>query len=377
MILAGDVGGTKVHLALYDFKGGRLVAIRDQKFPAGEYASLDIVVKEFLAHPESSIQQAPASSSSQSPATTASSTSAQASSAPDATLNPEQIVAACFGCPGPVRNGRLKLTNLPWTLDARDLQKSLSIEHIFLINDLEANGYGIPELAPDKIATLHPGDATVVGHRGLIAAGTGLGEALLIWDGKTHRPIPSEGGHCDFAPRTDQEIALLQYLRRTLNGRVSFERVVSGLGIKNVYAFLRDDQHMEEPDWMRDRLAHEDPNAVLGTAAEDGSSAIAHEAMRIFSAAYGAEAGNLALKVLATGGIYLGGGIAPKILKTLQDGPFMEAFLDKGRLSPLLEVTPVRVILDDTCALLGAAAFAEARAAELTGHSQRAASLAG
>ena len=255
------------------------------------------------------------------------------------------------------------------------LARSLSIEHIFLINDLEANGYGIPELAPDKIATLHPGDPTALGHRGLIAAGTGLGECLLIWNGHAHVPIPSEGGHCDFAPRTDQEIALLQYLRRTLGGRVSFERVVSGLGIKNVYAFLRDDQGMEEPEWLRERIANEDPNAVLGTTAEDGSSPIAHEAMRIFSAAYGAEAGNLALKVLATGGLYLGGGIAPKILKTLQSGPFLDAFLDKGRLSPLLQATPVRVILDDTCALLGAAAYAEARASELTGHSQRAASL--
>ena len=366
MILAGDVGGTKVHLALYDFNGGRLVPVRDQKFPAGQFASLDDVVRHFLANSDTTLNEAASSDTAHTPAPSASSASAGGS---------KDIVAACFGCPGPVRNGRLKLTNLPWTLDARDLQKSLGIEHIFLINDLEANGYGIPELAPDKIFTLHEGDATAVGHRGLIAAGTGLGECLLIWDGKAHRPIPSEGGHCDFAPRNDQEIALLHYLHRTLNGRVSFERVVSGIGIKNVYAFLRDDQHMEEPDWLRDRLANEDPNAVIGTTAEDGSSPIAQEAMRLFSAAYGAEAGNLALKVLATGGLYLGGGIAPKVLKTLQSGPFLEAFLDKGRLSPLLEATPVRVILDDTCALLGAAAFAEARASEITGHSQRAASL--
>ena len=363
MILAGDVGGTKVHLALYDFKGGRLVPVHDQKFPAGEYASLDVVVREFLEHPTDTLKEAAASGL------------GAMSSAPDPQRS-GQIIAACFGCPGPVRNGRLKLTNLPWTLDARELSKSLSIEHIFLINDLEANGYGIPELSTEQIFTLHPGDPTAVGHRGLIAAGTGLGEALLIWNGKSHLPIPSEGGHCDFAPRTDQEIALFHYLRRTLKGRVSFERVVSGLGIKNVYAFLRDDQGMEEPEWLRDRLANEDPNAVIGSAAEDGSSPIAHEAMQLFTAAYGAESGNLALKVLATGGIYLGGGIAPKILKTLQSGPFLDAFLDKGRLSPLLEATPVRVILDDTCALLGAAAFAEARAAELTGHSQRAASLA-
>ena len=343
MILAGDVGGTNVHLVLYNFSGGRLAPVRDQKFPAHEFASLDAVVKAFLGGDSG---------------------------------EGKEIAAACFGCPGPVRDGRLKLTNLPWTLDTRDLRASLGIEHIFLINDLEANGYGIPELAPESICTLQAGDPSAVGHRGLIAAGTGLGEALLIWDAKTqrHLPLPSEGGHADFAARNDEEIALLNHLRRTLNGRVSFERVVSGLGIQNVYAFLRDDQKMEEPDWLRERLAKEDPNAVIGQCAEDGSSPICAEAIRIFVAAYGAEAGNLALKVLAMGGIYIGGGIAPKILKTMQNGVFMQAFLDKGRLSPLLHSMPVRIILDDTCALLGAAAYAEARAAELSGRSERAAS---
>ncbi len=351
MILAGDVGGTKVHLSLYQFESGRLKSLREQKYPAHQFGSLEQVVKQFLSD-------------------------AQGSTEPGSAERHDLIAAACFGCPGPVREGRLKLTNLPWTLDAHELSQSLGIQHIFLINDLEANGYGIPELAPDKIFTLHAGDAAAVGHRGLIAAGTGLGEAVLIWDGKRHTPIPSEGGHCDFAARTDREIALLQYLRRTLNGRVSFERVVSGLGIKNVYAYLRDAEKLDEPQWLRDRLAGEDPNAVIGQCAEDGSSSICFETMRLFSAAYGAEAGNIALKVLAIGGIYLGGGIAPKILKTLQNGAFVQAFLDKGRLSPLLQSIPVRVILDDTCALLGAAAFAEARASELSGHSERVASTA-
>jgi glucokinase len=346
MILAGDVGGTKVHLALYNFAAGKLVPVREEKFPAREYGSLDAVVQKFLGEGQE-----------------------QAS----------DIAAACFGCPGPVRDGRLKLTNLPWTLDARDLQKALGIEHIFLINDLEANGYGIPELAADKIFTLHAGDAASVGHRGLLSAGTGLGEALLIWDGsrKQHLPLPSEGGHCDFAARTDREIALLHYLRRKLAGRVSFERVVSGLGIKNIYEFLRDDQHIEEPAWLHDRLAAEDPNAVIGECAENGSSAICFETMQLFAGAYGAEAGNVALKVLAMGGMYLGGGIAPKILKTMQNGTFMQAFLDKGRLSPLLENIPVRIILDDTCALLGAAAYAENHAAEVSGRSERTASIHG
>jgi glucokinase len=326
MILAGDIGGTKVHLALYSFADGRLKAVRERRFPAQEFASLDAVVNAFLAE-----------------------------------SNTGEIDAACFGCPGPVRDGRLKLTNLPWTLDARELARSLAIEHVFLINDLEANGYGISELAPESVFTLHVGDAAAVGHRGLIAAGTGLGEALLIWDGERHRPIASEGGHCDFAARTDREIALLEVLRRKLKGRVSWERVVSGLGIQNIYVFLRDVEKIEEPAWLREQMAAEDPNAVIGRCAEDGSSELCRETMQMFAAAYGAEAGNLALKVLATGGIYLGGGIAPKILKTLAGGGFMQAFLDKGRLSPLLESIPVRVILDESCALLGAAAYAEAR----------------
>ncbi len=342
MILAGDVGGTKVHLALYNFANGRLQPIRDQKFPAHEFARLDDVVKTFLSLGEGSRGE---------------------------------IVAACFGCPGPVRDGRLKLTNLPWELDTRDLVTSLSIPHISLINDLEANGYGIPELAPENIFTLHAGDPEAAGHAGLMAAGTGLGQALLIWDGTRHRPIASEGGHCDFAARNNREIALLEYLRTTLKGRVSWERVVSGIGIKNVYSFLRDVEKIHEPGWLHDRMLTEDPNAVIGKCAEDGSSSLCFETMKIFAAAYGAEAGNIALKVLANGGMYLGGGIAPKILKTLQNGAFIQAFLDKGRLSPLLESIPVRVILDDTCALLGAAAYAEARASEISGHSERAASL--
>jgi glucokinase len=348
MILAGDVGGTKVHLALYDFTGGQLHPLRNQKFPAHEFATLDAVVNLFLTGDEKS------------PAT-----------------KREEILAACFGVPGPVRDGRLKLTNLPWTLDVRDLSRSLSIKHVFLINDLEANGFGIPELAPEMVYTLHAGNPEATGHRGLVSAGTGLGEALLIWNGKMHKPIPSEGGHCDFAARSNREIAMLDYLRGKLRGRVSFERVVSGLGIRNVYEFLRDVEKLDEPKWLSDRMAGEDPNVVIGECAEDGSSSICFETMKTFASAYGAEAGNLALKVLATGGIYLGGGIAPKRLKTMQNGFFMQAFLDKGRMSPLLQSIPVRVILDDTCALLGAAAYAEARAAELCGVSERAASLQG
>ena len=352
MILAGDIGGTKVHLALYNFAHGRLQPVRDQKFPAHQYSGLEAIVNEFL-----------------------SSNSVIPSAVDGSAVKPSQIFAACFGCPGPVIAGKLKLTNLPWELDSRVLSKSLGIEHVFLINDLQANGYGIPEVAPDKIFTLHAGDATAIGNRALVSAGTGLGEGLLIWNGKFHQPIPSEGGHADFAARTDIEIELLNYLRRTLNGHVSWERVVSGLGIKNIYSFLRDAKKIEEPKWLRDRMAAEDPNAVIGECAENGSSDLCTQTLEIFVSAYGAEAGNMGLKVLATGGVYLGGGIAPKILKTMQNGSFVSAFTDKGRLSKLVEAMPVRIILDEGCALLGAAAYAEARAADFSGHSERAASV--
>jgi glucokinase len=340
MILAGDVGGTKVHLALYGFEHGRLIHIRDERFPAHEFDGLEAIVRRFL-------------SESACPA----------------------IDAACFGVPGPVRGGRLKLTNLPWVLDSRQLSAGLNITHLFLINDLEANGYGIPELTPEQVFTLNDGDAGVVGHRALVSAGTGLGEGVLVWNGKTHVPMASEGGHADFAARNPLEIELLLYLTKKLGGRVSFERVVSGPGLTNIYCFLRDEKHMEEPAWLRDRMTAEDPNAVIGEVGEAGKSELCAKTLEMFCAAYGAEAGNMVLKVLAAGGMYLGGGIAPKILKTMQAGCFMQAFKDKGRLSDLLIQTPVRVILESRAALIGAAAFAEARAAEISGKSVRAASL--
>jgi glucokinase len=339
MILAGDVGGTKVHLALYNFDHGQLVHVRDERFPAHEFSGLQEIVQRFLA--ESS--------------------------------NPE-ITAACFGVPGPVRGGRLRLTNLPWILDSRELSAGLNITHLFLINDLEANGYGIPELTPDQIFTLNAGDLSAVGNRALVSAGTGLGEGALLWNGKSHVPMASEGGHCDFAARNPLEIELLTWLIQKYNGRVSFERVVSGQGLTNIYTFLRDQKHVEEPDWLRERMRAEDPNAVIGEVGEEGKSELCAKSLEMFAAAYGAEAGNMVLKVLATGGMYLGGGIAPKMLKTMQGGAFMQAFTDKGRLSDLLVQTPVQIILESRAALMGAAAYAEARAAEISGKSVRAAS---
>jgi glucokinase len=338
MILAGDVGGTKVHLALYDFTNGNLQYTRDHRYPAKDYSGLEEIVKEFLAA--------------------------------------DEVTSACFGVPGPVRDGRLRLTNLPWTLDSREISHNLKIQHVFLINDLEANGYGVAELKADQIYTLSEGDASQIGNRALIAAGTGLGEGILAWNGKIHVPMPSEGGHTDYGPRNEDEIDLLRFLKQKYNGRVSYERVVAGMGITNIYDFLRDVRGMEEPAWLRDRLASEDPNAVITELALAAKSELCEKTLDMYVSAYGAEAGNLALKILSVGGLYLGGGIAPRILEKLKDGTFMRSFTDKGRLSQLLINMPVRVILESRAALLGAAAYAEARAAELSGVSPRAASVA-
>ncbi len=337
MILAGDVGGTKVHLALFDFTDGNLKHTRDKQFPAKEYAGLEAIVKEFLVA--------------------------------------EKVTAACFGVPGPVRDGRLRLTNLPWTLDRRELARDLKIDHVFLINDLQASGYGIAELDAEQIYTLNEGDARQVGNRALISAGTGLGEGFIIWDGRNYVPYPSEGGHADFAPRNRDEFDLLRFLGNKYNGRISYERVVSGMGLTNIYEFLREVRGLEEPAWLAERMTHEDPNAVITESALKARSEICEKALDMFVSAYGAEAGNLALKLMSVGGLYVGGGIAPRILEKLKDGTFLKAFTDKGRLSQLLVNMPVRVILESRTALMGAAAYAEARAAELSGISPRAASV--
>jgi glucokinase len=338
MILAGDVGGTKVHLALYDFTDGKLKYTRDERFAAKEFGGLEEIVKQFLGA--------------------------------------EKVTAACFGVPGPVRAGRLRLTNLPWTLDSQELATNLGIQHVFLINDLEANGYGIAELSADQIYTLSEGDASQTGNRALIAAGTGLGEGFLAWNGRTHVPYPSEGGHVDYAPRNENEIDLLRFLKQKYNGRISFERVVSGMGLTNIYEFLRDVRGVDEPAWLAEKIAAApDVNAVITEMGLAAKSELCEKTLDMFVSAYGAEAGNLSLKVLSVGGLYVGGGIAPRLLEKLKDGTFMKAFTDKGRLSQLLINMPVRIILESRAALMGAAAYAEARAAELSGVSPRAASV--
>jgi glucokinase len=325
MILAGDVGGTKVRLALSDSDGGKRKFLREQLFLVKNYPSLEGIVEEFLGA--------------------------------------SKVTAACFGVPAPVLHQHLRLTNLPWTLDSHDLAENLEIPQVFFINDLEANGYGIAELSAEQIFSLNEGEAIQEGNRALIAAGTGLGEGLLIWNSSGYTPHPSEGGHADFAPRNEDEIDLLRFLRQKFNGRVSFERVVSGMGLGNIYGFLRDVRRFDEPAWLAERMAQEDPNAVITEMAMAERSEICEKTLEMFVSAYGAEAANLAMKVLSVGGVYVGGGIAPRILEKLKDGSFMKAFTDKGRLSPMLAQMPVRVILESRAALLGAAAYAQAHGA--------------
>jgi len=324
MIIAGDIGGTKTNVALFENEGetlGRVVA--QQSFPSSRYGSLDAILAEFLA--------------------------AHA---------PGQLSGACFGVAGPVAGGRVETPNLAWVVVADRLAETLGVGHVGLINDLEATAFGIEVLEPSRVFTLNEGAGERAGHRALIAAGTGLGMAGIFWDGRHHNPMPSEGGHVDFAPRNEREFELLGYLVEKIGGRVSYERVLSGPGLFNVYSFLRDRGHFEEPSWLAEEIAGGDPSAAVSRAALGGKAEIAAEALNLFVEVYGAMAGNLALIFKATGGLYVGGGIAPKIIEKLKDGTFMRNYRDKGRMSALVESIPVRVILDDKTALYGAASCA-------------------
>lgn len=318
MFLAGDIGGTKTNLAYFEVEGEHLKLVAAGTFSSREHAGLEAIVRQFVS---------------------------------GYTLRVEY---ACFGVAGPVRHGRCEATNLPWVVDARQLASELGIETVTLINDLEANAYGIAALEPKDFVVLNDGASDAEGNAAVIAAGTGLGEAGLYWDGKQHRAFACEGGHADFAPRNGLEMDLLRYLRTQFE-HVSYERVLSGPGLYNIYKFLRDAGRGEEPAWLSEEMRQHDPSAVISRAALEGSCALCVQALDLFVALYGAKAGNLALTIMAAGGVFVGGGIAPKILEKLTDGTFMAAFTAKGRLKPVLEAMPVRVILNDKTALLGAA----------------------
>jgi glucokinase len=323
MILAGDVGGTKTALALFDVQGVNFNLVREDQLPSRDYPTFEAAVGRFLG---------------------------------DGPSGP--IDAASFGVAGAVVDGRVTTTNLPWKIDERALERSIPAKRVRLLNDLEATGHGLGALPPASLVTLQAGKLRP-GNIALIAAGTGLGEALLTWDGRRHQVIASEGGHADFAPRTDLEIELLRFLRQEF-GRVSYERVLSGPGFFNVYRFLRDTgRGVETPEIAAKLKAAGDPSAVVGASAVEGRDPLCVAALDLFATVYGAEAGNLALKALAVGGVYVGGGIAPRFRRKLEDGAFIAAFRAKGRFTPLMEAMPVHLVLEPRTALLGAARVAQ------------------
>jgi glucokinase len=346
MILAGDIGGTKINLALYDWEKGRVEPIREDTVWTADYESLEEVLTEFLEEPEATEPDSDDLSEEEE----------DTASRPSPSLSP--ITAACFGVPGPVLNNICRTTNIPWTIEGDKLAEFLNIPQVKLLNDLEAMAYGLPFLEPEEIEDLNPNAPSPPpdGTRVLLAAGTGLGESLIVWTGKDYQICPSEGGHADFAPNNDLEIELLRYLR-TSYLHVSYERVLSGPGLHLIYQFLRDTQK-NEPTWFAEKLPTGDPASLIAEAGIEGKPDICKNALQLFVSIYGAEAGNMALKTLAMGGVYIGGGIAPKILPALQNGTLMKSFLAKGRYKRLLGKIPVRVILNPHTAILGAASVA-------------------
>ncbi|MBI5410500.1 MAG: glucokinase [Nitrospirae bacterium] len=361
MILAGDIGGTKTNLALFDWTTQRVEPVREQTFASADYKSLEEVITEFLKP----LVKAALEPVGEEKETTSPESEAPEPAAPEEAPAPMPIIdAACFGVAGPVIDNRCQTTNLPWVIDGADLAKHLKLSQasrVRLLNDLEATAYGLLVLQPDEMTVLNQGSASPASSAArktmaLIAAGTGLGEAILFWEGGRYHPMPSEGGHASFAPTSDLEIDLLRHLRAQYL-HVSYERVLSGAGLYAVYEFLKETKK-NEPTWLAERIKVEDPAAVIAEVGLAGHAELCKQALDLFASMYGAEAGNLALKALALDGLYLGGGIAPKLIKKLQDGTFMRAFTAKGRYKRLLSGIPVRVIMNQKTALLGAASVA-------------------
>ncbi len=325
MILAGDIGGTKTTLALFNPLQNHLAPVHSQSYASQDFSDFFTIIDCFLSEQN------------------------------------DIIPFACFGIAGPVFEQRCRTTNLPWVIDAKKIHRRYNIKKVHLLNDLEATAYGTFVLPKDTTLLLNAEDpgvsASPTGNQAVIAIGTGLGEAILYWDGTQHRPSASEGGHTDFAPRNATEIALLKYLLKK-QAHVSYERVLSGPGLHAIYQFMKERGDQSEAPWLAERLSLEDPAAVISEAALSKKSDLCISALDLFVSILGAEAGNLALKCLATGGIYLGGGITPQILPKLQEGAFMNAFVDKGRYAELLSKIPVWILRDPQTALLGAAHYA-------------------
>jgi glucokinase len=318
MILAGDIGGTNARLAYFQPQNGHLRLVSERVFPSREHSELGEIVTEFLG---------------------------------DSKTLPD---VACFGIAGPVRNGRVETSNLPWIVEQSRLAKQIHLPATFLINDLEASAWGIGALEPSDLVSLNQVNGATVGNQAVIAPGTGLGEAGLFWDGNRHHVFACEGGHTDFGPQNDLQIELTRYLQKRF-GHVSYERVLSGPGLVNVLEFLCDTGCGKKSAGFAAALEQGDPAAVISKAALDGTESVAEKALDLWVSVYGAEAANLALKVMATGGLFLAGGISPKILPKLMGPVFMQSFVEKGRLRPLLEAIPVQVVTNEKAGLLGAA----------------------
>lgn len=327
MILAGDIGGTNARLALFSQQphahpSGQLTCVVSQVYPSQSAQQFESIMMEFLQR------------------------------------HPAEVTSCCLGIAGPITDNHCHATNLPWDLDARALQQHCHIEQVTLINDLVANAYGINALGQDDLLTLNPGNAQASGNRAVISAGTGLGEAGLFWDDHQYHPFATEGGHCDFGPRTEQQYQLAAYLQQKL-GHVSYETILSGDGLVQVYDFILQHSDTAQPEWLQQQMDEQGAAASISTAAVNGSFHPCKEALDLFLEIYGQEAGNLALKVMARGGVYLGGGIAAKLASSLkQSARFLQGFRNKDKMTHLMQDIPIHIILNQDTALLGAANLA-------------------
>lgn len=320
MLLAGDVGGTKTNIGYFGIRNGSLVSVAEETYINRHYQNLNEIIRRFIAR--------------------------------------DNLVATslCFGVAGPVRDGRCEVSNLPWLVDTESIRNETGIPRVHLINDLEATAHAIDVIDPKYLVELTDTPTLPNGNRAVIAAGTGLGEACLYWDGARHRPFASEGGHACFSPRDRFELSLAEYIIETY-GHASWERVLSGPGLVNIYHYLALRNQFRVNATVAELVAS-DGAAAITAAAINKNCEICEQALNVFVSLYGAEAGNLALKMYATGGVYIAGGIAAKIIKKLQEPAFLEAFVSKGRLRKVLESIPVRVIMTNRAALIGAAAYA-------------------
>jgi glucokinase len=321
MILAGEIGATRTRLAAFETEGNRLQRVVEKTYPSQQHDGLPGVLADFIK------------------------------------TEGIPVHSACLGVAGPVRAGRSKISNLPWIIDAREVAKQLRLNSVGLLNDLEAYAYGIDGLESRDFITLSEGAEEAEGNRAVISAKTGLGMAGLYWDGFRHHPFACEGGHADFAPRNDLQMELLAYLQKKY-GRISCERILSGPGIRNIYDFLRDAHKAEEPEWLRTQLsAAPDPPALISQMALEGKAGICDQTVSIFVSVFGAQTGNCALNFMSTGGIFIGGSIAAKIVAKMKDPVFLESFLDKGRMETILKDMPVKIVTNDDCGMIGAARY--------------------